>query len=343
MRTVLVAVVIVAAPMAARAQSCTGLLAGTIGLALDEGGTVSPLPDTIAAHFFGADECACRSSDVRTHVTLTQALPAGTSGTVELWLGVGCADYAIRTEEDSPCGLVATGSIADFTTAGAGVVDLPGPGDACGRPFSTLTLILYTDPQQPFATCTMPIHPTQGRPAQPTTLGAARNPDGTITIEWQRPADKSLAPTTAYQILCADGRNARLYDPPESDGAYSICLPNQILERRTLGLSSDGTLGGGNFAALDHGFLCSPPLAADSASFVLPAPPAGRDAQLVVVAVDAWGDASASSVVTVAAPAPPSHGGCSVGPGGTPGTPPLVLFLLFATMIVWTSCRQARR
>jgi len=339
MRILVTALVILVAPIAARAQTCTGMLAGTIGLALDEGGTASPLPDTVAAHFFGAAECACQASDVRAHIVLTQALPPGASGIVELWEGIGCADYATRTEEDSPCRRIATPSITDFTTAG--VLDYSISSDLCGRSSTALTLIAFTDATQPFATCTLPIQPTAGRPAQPTAVGAARNADGSITVEWQRAADNPAAPTTAYQIVCADSDGGRLVDPPEADSIYSVCLPNHVLERRTLQVSSDGTLGGGNFAELDHGFLCSPPLAADTTSFVLPAPPAGRGVQLAVVAVDAWGDASASAVATVPVAMP--HGGCSVGGAGVPQAPPFVLFLVFATMIVWTSCPKARR
>jgi hypothetical protein len=340
MRTVLAILLVVAAPVAARAQTCSGLFTGTISLALDEGGTVTPLPAAAAAHFFSAAECACHASDVRARILVVQALPASQTGIVELWEGVGCDSYATRIEQDSPCHRIAVGSIADFTTTG--VISFPVPSDLCGHAASALTLVAFTDAYNNLATCTLPIQPSQGRPAQPTTLGGARNPDGSITVQWQRPADNPLAPTTAYQIVCADENGGRLVDPPVGDSAYSICLPNDVLERRTTGVASDGTLGGGSFAALDHGFLCSPPLAAASTSFTLSGLPPTRAAQFAVVAVDDWGDASASAVVTVPA-VMPHHGGCSVVAGAAPAPTPLVLLVAFATMMAWTSCRQAHR
>src|SRR4051794_25277246 len=96
--TIAIALTLVATATAARAQTagCRGMLAGTMRLGIaDAAGTVTTLPDAEAQHFFGAAECGCQESRLRVHFELTQALPASTTGTVELWEGFGCGDFAM--------------------------------------------------------------------------------------------------------------------------------------------------------------------------------------------------------------------------------------------------------
>jgi hypothetical protein len=341
--TIAIALTLAATTTAARAQTagCRGMLAGTMRLGIaDAAGTVTTLPDAEAQHFFGAAECGCQESRLRVHIELTQVLPPSTTGTVELWQGSGCADVAIRTEEDSPCRKLAVASIQDFTTLGSGVVDLPLSSGVCRTEQIDLVLVAYADPQLPLATCELPLTAAKmARAAAPTTVGATRGDDGIIVFSWTPNPASTTAPA-AYQLLCADADGARLVDPPQPDTTYSVCLPNRVLERRTLGLDGDGVLGGGNFAALDHGFVCSPPLAADSTSYALMGVGRDRDVQLAIVAVDAWGNAVAGPTVMLSAV---PRGGCDV--VGAPTRPIAATAAWWAVgcvVLILLACRRRR-
>jgi hypothetical protein len=211
---------------------------------------------------------------------------------------------------------LATPSITDFTASGGGMLDYELPADGpCGLG-GDLALIAFTDPQQPFAQCTLPlVSRSEIAPPDAPAASATRAADGSVTVAWTPPTAPGAV--VSYQILCADADGNPVASSPASDAAYSVCLPNGAFERRTLDGVADSPDGGGTFAALDHAFLCSPPLDPSADHEVLEGLPNDRALQLIVVAVDSFGDAVPSATVEVAAPQPPARSGCAI-PDGRP-------------------------
>src|SRR6476646_10531752 len=116
-------------PAAVRAQStagsgmCSGMMTGTIGLAVPQGGgNFLTIPSSqITTGVFGIAECDCAETannpDINIEIKLTAALPAATAGTAEIWVGdSSCTNVTTRTSSsNTTCEKIASPSIQDFT------------------------------------------------------------------------------------------------------------------------------------------------------------------------------------------------------------------------------------
>jgi MYXO-CTERM domain-containing protein len=177
--------------------------------------------------------------------------------------------------------------------------------------------------------------------------GAAQNVtaatgESAVTVGWAPPPATEPQPAY-YQVLCADAAGAPAVSPtPSPTPIYSVCEAGTV-ERRPLALGS-ASLPPDAFSTLDHAFVCTPPISVgpDAISTRISGLSADKTYQFVVVAVDLYGNAAPSSVVTAtptAAPVEPSHGGCSAAAGG--GAPAGAALLLVGLLALALRHRRA--
>jgi hypothetical protein len=272
-----------AVPVAARAQmtggSCSGMLAGSVGLSVPDGkGGFATIQAAAVSSVFGNAECACAPQDsgsqIQFEIKLTTALPLGTSGSAEVWVGSqGCETYATRSQQNSQCQKIASPNIQNFAVGGStsSTIEIPVPGDAIVSPNRTphdcspmtnptgsneVFLILFNDASSPFATCKLPLNEQNQGPSGVSNV-AASSGDGAVTVNWSLPSPGSYNPTY-FQVLCADDCGNPVNSSPSSAQAYSTCI-NGVLSRRQLntGGNPPGTGDGGT----DDAGTSSPDLA----------------------------------------------------------------------------------
>ncbi|HXU72489.1 MAG TPA: CFI-box-CTERM domain-containing protein [Polyangia bacterium] len=274
-----------ALPVAARAQMCSGMMTGTIGLAEPQpDGSFLTIPSSqVSAGVFGRAECDCASAagnpDLNLEIKLTTPFPASTSGTVEIWVGdSSCMNASTRTSSsNTTCQKIASPSIQDFTinsnaTSSSGLhyaikadaLSNPNPQDptmhicdpakgALPTPANSVYLFVYTDPNMPLATCTLTLSERLQGP-DPILSSSASGGDNAVTLSWKAPTPGSNAPAF-FQILCADDCGNPIQDNP-SKQIYSVC-ENGMLSRRDLtsGGSSSPGLDGGVVESTDMAFM----------------------------------------------------------------------------------------
>jgi hypothetical protein len=271
---------VVASPLAARAQMCTGMMTGTIGLAVPQSdGTFLTIPSSqVSAGVFGRAECDCASAtanpDINLEIKLTAPFPASTSAVVDIWVGdSSCMNATTRTSSsNTTCQKIASPLIQDFTinsnatsaglhyTLKADSLSNPNPQmptvhtcdptmGALPTPSNSVYLFAYTDPNMPLATCTLTLTERLVGP-DPATNGSAAGGDGAVTLSWTAPGPGSNAPSF-FQILCSDDCGNPIQDSPNKQ-IYSVC-ENGVLSRRDLtsGGSSSGGADGGTVTSTD--------------------------------------------------------------------------------------------
>ena len=99
-----------ALPVAARAQMCSGMMTGTIGLAEPQpDGSFLTIPSSqVSAGVFGRAECDCASAagnpDLNLEIKLTTPFPASTSSAV-LCAGpdAACVSFPMNSGPSTPC------------------------------------------------------------------------------------------------------------------------------------------------------------------------------------------------------------------------------------------------
>ena len=234
--------------------SCMGTagftLAGTVGIsAPDSNGTLQSVQAGFVPTIFGQAECACASSDLRLEIFLTQALPSGTLGTAEVWAGAGCDNYNARTQiGQTVCEKLATVDINQFNLGGtstANRIEIPLNGAAVNSPIThacnqaaasnSLWVFLYSNPQMPFATCSLNMTEQNQGPGAPTSTSASSG-DSAVTVSWSPPPSTETQPYY-FQVLCARADGSPI--PGKSDAQqYSTCLPGGQLRRRALPTAS---------------------------------------------------------------------------------------------------------
>jgi hypothetical protein len=282
-----------AVPVAARAQtmagSCTGMVAGSVGLSVPDGkGGFATIQAAAVASVFGNAECACSPPDATSQISfelkLTTALPIGTTGSAEVWVGSGCDQYMNRQNGTlQVCEKIASPNIQNFTTAGSAnnAIEIPIPGNAIVSPIkhdcSAMTnptgsngvyLLMFNDPTNPFASCKLQINEQNQGPQGVTGLGASSG-DGAVTVNWTDPPQGSYNPTY-YQVLCADDCGNPVNSSASSQPTYSTCI-NGVLARRQLNTGGNPPTTGD-----DGGTTSSPDLAPRLAP-----PPLGNNEQPV--------------------------------------------------------------
>jgi hypothetical protein len=343
---------------AAHAQSapgtCSGMMAGTASLAVaDAGGTWHRLAPTEVPRFFGGAECACDTDDVALEIDLTTALPPS-QAVAEIWVGdSSCANAATRTSTANlGCKKIASPAVQDFTVDAAGPAHYPlssrmlftlSTGGCGDLPLAanSVWLFVYSDPNNPLGTCTLPLTESNVTPPAPSGVAAAWQPDGSVGVRWTSPPDvSSLA---GYDILCAADDGTA--EGSRRDANFSRCTPAGIV-RRTL-MADDGALVSSGPAAA--GNALDPPapdavcahVAANATAVTLYGLASGTAHRFAVVAVDAFGNARASEAARLdaAPPAPMTHAGCSMAGRGSV-TPWLVIAFAFALLTVASARRR---
>ncbi len=272
-----VVVCVLGLPLAARAQSvagsgmCSGMMTGTIGLAVPQGnGNFLTIPSTqITTGVFGIAECQCASAannpDINLEIKLTTALPASTAGTAEIWVGdSSCTNVTTRTSSsNTTCEKIASPSIQDFTinsTANSGSgLHYVIKANALSQPFkhmcdptvsggplptasNSVYVFIYTDPNNPLATCQLTLSERLQGP-DPVTNTSASGGDGAVTLNWMPPSQGTYAPSF-FQILCSDDCGNPIGSADTQ--IYSTC-DNGVLSRRDL------TMGGPSTGGADGG------------------------------------------------------------------------------------------
>jgi hypothetical protein len=253
--------VVLALPMAARAQtpttmsgSCTGMMAGSVGLAIPQNGNFITIPNSqITTGVFGAAECQCapepNNPNINLEIKLTTPFPASQVATAEIWVGdSSCTNATTRTSNsNTTCQRIATPSVQDFTinsTAGSSSgLHYPIPANSLTSPFTnscdpaihqqssnSVYVFVFTDVNSPLATCQLTLSERLKGPDAVTTP-AAQSGDGAITLTWTAVPMGTYSPSF-YQILCADDCGNPIKDSPDTQ-IYSVC-ENGVLFRRDL-------------------------------------------------------------------------------------------------------------
>lgn len=324
---------------AAHAQSaggtCAGMMVGTASLAIaGADGTWHRLAQSEASHFFGGAECSCDTQDVALEIDLTTALPSNLAATAELWVGdSSCANASTRTSAtNTGCKKLASLPVQDFTVDAAGPAYYPLPSrtlftlatNDCGDiplAANSVWLFVYSDPNDPLATCTLPLTESNATPPAPSGVAAVWQPDGSVLVRWAAPRDVSSL--VAYDVLCAADDGTA--EGSRRDAAFSLCTPGGIV-RRTLQADNGALVSSGPAAA---GTVLDPPapdavcahVDANATSVTLHGLPSETAHRFAVVAVDAFGNAGASEAARLdaapPAPAPMAHAGCSAAGRGS--------------------------
>jgi hypothetical protein len=261
--------------------SCTGTLAGTVGLSVLQSGSVQTVQAASIGTVYGNAECECpppANEQINLEIKLTTALPISTAGTVEVWVGPNCDTFQNRTTGTPlPCQKITSGAptISTVTTGSADAsslieipisgADLMSPsvnGDApnpaaqvCTTPTLTNSIYLFvftTDSQNPSSTCTLPLTEENQLPAAVTNVSAGSG-DSSVDLQWTLPPVASTSPT-GFQILCTDDCGNQIKSSPPAP-FYSTCI-NGVLHRRTLstgGTTPTGTDDGGVTTTDDAG------------------------------------------------------------------------------------------
>lgn len=312
--------------------SCTSstdmnvVLAGTSQLKV--GGTL--IPQASGGAIFNQAECQCQSRDIDLHFTLTQG--TGLGGAVpaaEMWIGQSdCGDPNMRATklcdqvlQNNPPNnnsWVLNGS--QFQTVGMfdvsvppEVVTNPKPGtggytcSTSGVTNQTITVTIGS-PTAP-AVCTMPVEVTTQGPIAPQNVGVAKG-DGGLVINWSVPL--LTGGIENYQILCrktsAPTQIAMSEDFLNSSRYYfSSCISGHLYRRWPGGLQLANdpatTLNGvplsGDAFPLDPRLRCSDriPASATSLSTRITGLENGEQYEVMVVAIDSYGNATPSTTV----------------------------------------------
>ena len=187
-------------------------------------------------------------------IKLTTALPIGTAGTAEVWVGNGCDNYTTRsTPNQTACQKVTALPINNFSSSSTsnGLIEIPLPGNELASPqpnggthvCTTATtsnsayVFLYTDPSNPFASCTLNLTEQNQGPGVVTSPSAGSG-DSAVNLQWVLPPAGSYVPTQ-FQILCSDDDGNPITNSPPAP-LYSTCI-NGTLARRNI--STGGALG----------------------------------------------------------------------------------------------------
>jgi hypothetical protein len=232
--------------------SCTGSLAGTVGLSIPTPSGRQTVQAASVPFMFNLPECACSptnpSQQVALEIKLTTALPIATAGTTELWVGNGCDNYTTRTTPNqTACQKLTTLDITRFTTGSteSGLIEIPIPGDALTSPqpnggmhvctaapttSNNVYIFAYTNPAMPFASCTLNL--TQQTQGPTAVLGLnAGSGDSAINLTWRLPPQSSYT-AKQFQVLCSDDAGNPIGLSSVPDPLYSTCV-NGVLERRS--------------------------------------------------------------------------------------------------------------
>ncbi|HEY2744870.1 MAG TPA: MYXO-CTERM sorting domain-containing protein, partial [Polyangia bacterium] len=275
---------------------------------------------------------------------LTQALPAGSVGTAEVWVGTGCDDFATRTNTSTPvCEKIASLSIQDLSIEGNGAVEIPLPSRALFSPLMhdcnvgawshEVYLVVYDDPAHPLASCTLNLSGGGAPPAAPTDASAERRRNGDIVVSWT-PQGTDPNGLDHYDVVCAHAEGP--WALRAGDPYFSACIDGAIVRRAFF--ATDGT-------------RLTPPASSSSESPLFPPTPAATCGQAqsgdssltinglavfpddrfegVVVHSDALGNGTPSPPFAIG---PVPTGGCAI--GGTPELGPLGLVAVALLMLL---------
>jgi hypothetical protein len=258
--------------------SCSGSMAGTVGLAVpqSDGTFLSVNSSLVTSGVFGAAECQCASApnnpDINVEIRLTTAIPPGmAAGAVgEIWLGdSSCMTPANRTSStQTNCKKLANLSAQQFSTTQSsqpGGIHIPLPADFLTNPSmkscdpavagdqtaNGVWIFIFTDPNNPFGTCTLNLTQRMALP-DPVTNPSASAGDGAVSITWTAPPLGTTAKN--IQVLCSDDCGNPITTTPPKE-SYSICV-NGTISRKDLttgGGTTTGAVDGGTTTTTDLG------------------------------------------------------------------------------------------
>jgi len=209
--------------------------------------------------------------------------------------------------------------------------------------------------------CQLDLEESTQPPTAPVATVTEVQP-GEITLGWDHPLGAAGAPVS-YQVLCADANGFPLPNVPYSQ-TYSWCQ-NGMLERahtvlppETGGLFETGRSATGPISDLDPAYICTGPIVPDlttapagATTLTMSMPMTALDPlttyQFVVVAVDAFGNATASSVITAETPGagdhPPYGCGCDYSAGHSPSGGAASLFACMLLAVALSRSLRRRR
>jgi hypothetical protein len=288
MRLALACLVLCAA-FSARAQTsmtkvgtCDGMLKGTVGLAVPDGsGGFTQVGANLLDAVFSKAECDCDTQDVALQIQLTQALPMGTSGSLEMYVGSNCDNPDTRLNQSgtqTQCEQIkniANGiSFNNFVqgmSSGGTYIYVPVSARALLSPFThectanigrsnmVFLSLVTNDQRNPAGTCKItPLSTTQlsGKPQNPN----ANSGDGAVTVRWD-PVLLTETQPSYYQVLCATADGMPIPGITPGDPIYSQCVNGKIQRRTFLGGTSvtPGTGDMGTTAIVDMAAALPPP------------------------------------------------------------------------------------
>ncbi len=284
---------------------------------------------------FGRAECECHSRDLRLRVILDQpAAQDGQAFSTAMWVGQdNCSDQTQHTTNGAQCEQISSSSPpgnsgfkleADSFRMVASV-DISLPGEALTRPKpvgssswdyqcdavvqQNVTAQVLLGPDSAPATCKLPLTVnTQGPPAPSLdTVGSGNN---ALSVRWSVPA--STSGIQYYQVLC---RSTKTPDVPVMSDEFRSSTPyyfsaciDGTLYRRPLNSGNTnttedrkgfGATSGADTFLVDPRFICSDRVTATTTdlSARIAGLNNGEDYEVMVVSIDAYGNATGSAVV----------------------------------------------
>jgi hypothetical protein len=242
--------------------TCSGMgLAGTVGLAYWTGKDFQTVAGPQIQTAFGAAECQCPPANGRDQlnlqIKLTSGLMAGTTGTVEVWVGSGCEMATTRLQANqTQCEQIATLDIQNFTNysgLGANGILVPIDGRKLASPkvnqcpasttSNQVYVLMFQSTATNFATCTLSLNQQGALPL--TVTGVKAEPgDSAVNLSWTRPDANSTYGPQYYQVLCADDCGNPIREHA-SRQEYSTCIGGVLSRRNLTGNTNIGGTGGG--------------------------------------------------------------------------------------------------
>lgn len=304
------------------------MIAGTTSISIGSGDELTLVPVAQAGAVFSRAECECRARDISMRVTLSTPAPAASNFGVGMYIGdADCSKLSYRNSTSPSCDVAPTPADQNFRRTAPFDVPLPGEvvtlprpksqdpmtwmyscGDTNGPQQRTATITLGPDSDMP-ATCTLPLAVNTRPPTAEVTIGRITSGNGALSVDWSVP--EGTVGIDSYQVLCR--KKSDKATPVHDDGYltdkrfwFSSCLDGMLWRRPVPGRDRNMRVERKGFTTsdmrdfpLDPRFICSGRIMATTNSLNTRIDGLSNEQayQVMVVAIDTYGNAKASQIM----------------------------------------------
>jgi hypothetical protein len=170
------------------------------------------------------------------------------------------------------CQKVFSSTATTFSIGGtsSGTINIPIPAAALASPntgvcsqttsSNSIYLLIWTNPNMPFATCTLNLTEQNVGPGAPDSSNAVSG-DSAVTVTWN-PVPTTAVQPSFFQVMCANADGTPVPGQGGQAQAYSTCLPGNMLSRRAIptaaSINGTSTDDGGTVGTDDLGTTSAP-------------------------------------------------------------------------------------